>query len=42
MLVSEPILLLVTVYLSIVYGVIYASELMIPRPCTMTLKSDVL
>jgi DHA1 family multidrug resistance protein-like MFS transporter len=29
MLVVEPILLLVTVFLSIVYGIIYASELMI-------------
>jgi DHA1 family multidrug resistance protein-like MFS transporter len=29
MLLVEPILLLVTVFLSIVYGIIYASELMI-------------
>ncbi len=32
MLLVEPILLLVTVYLSVVYGVIYASELMVPEP----------
>ena len=38
MLVVEPILLLVTIYLSIVYGVIYASKLMVPRPYPMTLN----
>ena len=42
MLIFEPILLLVTLYLSIVYGIIYASELMIPLPYRMNLNSGVL
>jgi hypothetical protein len=36
MLVAEPILLLVTIYLSIVYGIINASKLMAPRSYLMT------
>ena len=35
MLMQEPILLLVTVYLSLVYGVLYASA---PRPLSMTFE----
>ena len=31
MLMVEPILLLITIYLSIVYGIIYASKLMVRR-----------
>jgi hypothetical protein len=38
MLAVEPILLLVTIYLSIVYGIIYASKLMVPRRYSMTLN----
>ena len=39
MLMVEPILLLITIYLSIVYGIIYASELMVRRPYPMTLNT---
>ena len=34
MLICEPILLLVTVYISLVYGVLYASELELPTRST--------